>query len=298
MKIRTNIKALSAIVCSLCVAATVSAATYTKEISRQFDAADYEKLAVHVASGWIEATGTNSNTIEFEIELKAKARNESEAEEIFDLAEVVFDEKVDGQLALKVKSPRKKKSFFSFRRYSMNAEVRVILPKEYSVRLDTGSGGIRVSDISGKVVLDTGSGNISGNRLSGEIIADTGSGSIKLTDIAGTLDADTGSGSVSADGEIHQFRADTGSGSVRITSLTDITKKSVADTGSGSVLIQLPAQAAFALDADVGSGRIDCGFPMQVAYKTKDKLRGSVNGGEVLIVGDTGSGNISVQPIN
>ncbi|MEX0322019.1 MAG: DUF4097 domain-containing protein [Puniceicoccaceae bacterium] len=297
MKHNNTLRALTTLICSLCVAATVSAATFTKEVNYEFDASDFKKLAVHVGAGRIEASGTDTNKIQLNVVLKTKASNEAKANDILDNAEILIDESGD-ELSLKFKSPRKAKSIFSFRRYSLQAEVTVILPKEYEVKLFTGSGGIDVTNVSGVVVLDTGSGNISGSELSGVIAADTGSGSIKLRNIAGSLDADTGSGSVNADGEIHKFRADTGSGSVRIRTLTDITEKSVADTGSGSVHIELPAQASFALDADVGSGRIDCGFPMEVTYKTKHRLKGNVNGGGVLIVGDTGSGGINIQPIN
>lgn len=296
MKHISSAKALILVICSISLASVATAAKYTREIDREFNASDFERLAVHVGAGRIEASGANTDKILLNVVLEVKASSQSKADSMFENGEVVFDESAE-ELSVKIKATRSKGFLFRFPRYSIKADVTVVVPKNYNLKLDTGSGGIDLEDINGKIVLDTGSGSISGAGISGEINADTGSGSIKLRDISGSLNADTGSGSINAEGNIHKFSADTGSGSVRIRTLGEITEKSSADTGSGSVLIELPAAAAFNLEASVGSGKIECGFPMLVSVQKKDKLHADINGGGALIECDTGSGGVSVQPI-
>ncbi len=304
-----------AIVGILSIPLAASAVTHTREIDREFSASEFEKLAVHLSAGRINAVTGNDSIIRIEIDLETKVGSVSEADELFDKTEVLFNESgKDLSLVIK-KLPRKGFfSFFSRNRNRVIASVKVFVPRDFDLHLNTGSGGIEVDGLLGNIVLDTGSGSIQGRNLTGDIVADTGSGQIRFSDVEGNLEADTGSGniqltgmngefvadtgsgSVNASGDIHRFRIDTGSGSIKVQSFVEIKEGSTADTGSGGIRLQLPQSSGFILDADVGSGHIDCSFPLQDVQQKKNSLKAVANDGGSRIRLDSGSGSIIVQP--
>jgi lia operon protein LiaG len=165
-----------------------------------------------------------------------------------------------------------------------------------SLDLDTGSGGITVSDASGDVHLDTGSGGVrvSGVR-GGDLMVDTGSGGVTGGDLSvGTLHVDVGSGGVRLEGvTARHVNVDTGSGSVMLRLRGDAEDVRI-DTGSGGVTLGLPSGFGADAEIDTGSGGIRVDVPATVRRSTRSHFSGSIGNGGGRLVIDTGSGGVSV----
>jgi DUF4097 and DUF4098 domain-containing protein YvlB len=297
-------------------AANASADTFVREVSREFDAQPGQKLTIDVGSSQIEVRAGDSSQVVVEVLMSVKSDNEAKAEEIFDDTMLEFSEDPSGILVKTGTLKKKTKSWFGIKRSKLpKTKVIATCPPEFDLNLNTGSGGITIDGITGKLILDTGSGSISGSNLGGNVSADTGSGSVEIHNLVGKLIADTGSGGISVDGltgtfsgdtgsgsikasgQISKFFADTGSGSIHIDTSVSLTEDSSADTGSGSIKVQLPANSDFSFKGKTRSGSVDCAFPnVVITDKGKRHLHGSVgqNGPKLRL--DAGSGDVRILP--
>jgi DUF4097 and DUF4098 domain-containing protein YvlB len=162
-------------------------------------------------------------------------------------------------------------------------------------RVNAGSGDIEIASVSGNVYATTGSGNIRATAISSTIRASTGSGGVKLAQSAqGDADLDTGSGDVEVSGAAGALRAHTGSGNITASGSPGGHWK--LNTGSGNVNLKISSQAAFTLNAHTGSGSIESDQPVVVQGKVgKSELRGTVRGGGATVDVSTGSGDIRIE---
>ncbi len=177
---------------------------------------------------------------------------------------------------------------------------------------NSGSGGLRLSNIGGEAHARTGSGDIDLNSIHGPARANSGSGTIHAIGIAGSFNGQTGSGDVrleqTAAGDVE---VGTGSGSVEIKGVKggvhvttgsgsvsaegDPTGEWKLRTGSGDVTVSLPKQASFDLAAHSSSGSIHSQHDLTVQGNINPReLHAKVNGGGVLVDLSTGSGTINI----
>jgi hypothetical protein len=172
---------------------------------------------------------------------------------------------------------------------------------EGSLLADTGSGGIQVANLVGSGVLDTGSGRVRVEKVdSDRLEIDTGSGGISVANgRVGTLLADTGSGGIDVRRvEIERFVGDTGSGGVTLESSLLGAREVTIDTGSGSVDILASRDASFDLHAERGSGGLYVGYDDATLEKQGKELVGARRGdGATVIRVDTGSGSVEIRPV-
>lgn len=161
------------------------------------------------------------------------------------------------------------------RKLSISYEITV--PQNTRVSADTGSGGIRISDVEGPVDADTGSGSIVAELLSaGPVVLDTGSGSIRVSGVEGRLTASTGSGSIKIEG------IPSGDWEVK--------------SSSGGITVVVPENSSFDLHARTSSGGIRTDFPITVQGRlSKKQLSGRVGQGGPRMELRTSSGSIRIE---
>jgi DUF4097 and DUF4098 domain-containing protein YvlB len=162
------------------------------------------------------------------------------------------------------------------------------------VQIATGSGAVRVNDVSGALSVATASSAITlsglGSSLrartqSGEITAmlngtgdvrvETGSSAIKLRGVRGGLDVQTQSGRVTAQG-------------------APVGKWSVT-TGSSSVSLDLHTTPGVVLDVVSRSGNVDLSGMNVAGSVTKHVVKGTVDNGGPIVMVRTGSGAIRID---
>jgi DUF4097 and DUF4098 domain-containing protein YvlB len=217
------------------------------------------------------------------------------------------------------------------RERGISISYELIVPSESKLRAESGSGGQTVEGIHGPVEANTGSGNQRFANIGGEVRARAGSGEIELNSISGSVHAKAGSGTIRALGIAGGLTASSGSGNITLeqTSAGDVeistgsgeieikgAKGAVKATtgsgsihaqgqpasewclrsGSGNVTAELPKGAAFDLIARSNSGPIETSHELNVeATINRSELRGSANGGGVLVDLTTSSGSIIIR---
>jgi len=113
---------------------------------------------------------------------------------------------------------------------TIDLDVRV--PAGLDLRVDDGSGAIRISDVVASVKVDDGSGPMEISNT-GPVDIDDGSGSITIRGAAGDVYINDGSGSISITSVSGSVRIDDGSGSIDV---DDVEKDLILDDiGSGAV---------------------------------------------------------------
>ena len=111
-------------------------------------------------------------------------------------------------------------------------DLSIRVPRSMQLRIDDGSGSIRVSSIGGDVEIDDGSGSITAEELGGDINVEDGSGSISIKGVAGDVTIDDGSGSIDVRDVAGTVTVSDGSGSITVEDAGDF---ELLDDGSGSV---------------------------------------------------------------
>ena len=187
------------------------------------------------------------------------------------------------------------------------------------LKVDTGSGNVKLARVQGRLVADTGSGDVELSQVTGDTVADTGSGTVRIDGIeGGRLKADTGSGDIQiSNGTVRELVADTGSGDIEIeevrfetfsgdTGSGDVTVRGglagatdiLVDTGSGEVRLLGGDGFEFDLVADTGSGEVEVGYADAELRRSRREIIGAVRGsGRTRVVVGTGSGDVVVAPL-
>lgn len=177
---------------------------------------------------------------------------------------------------------------------NVSIDYDITTPKGTDLTANSGSGDIRVSDLSGPAKINTGSGSIDASGLSGRTNLQTGSGDIRadLTSPTG-VKAQTGSGSIRLKGVQGDLYGQTGSGDIEIQGQPTASWR--LETGSGSVTLDT-GSARFSLDAQTGSGSVHSDPPITTHGSfEKHHITGDVNGGGPTVRVETGSGDIRIH---
>jgi len=212
-----------------------------------------------------------------------------------------------------------------------SVELRVFVPREFSVDLRSASGPIRVEDVTGSlrartrdarlevrgaegpVRLRTRGGEVAVTEVQGDVEVRAEDGPIELAWITGAVDARTGHGDLAAshlDGAV-ELRADSGeiglrdvrgrvvakteSGAVYASFVADPSGE--IETQRGSVEVCLPASARLALDARSGRGSVEVGPGLALhGTRADDRALGTLNGGGETLRIYTARGSVRLEP--
>jgi hypothetical protein len=211
-----------------------------------------------------------------------------------------------------------------------SVQLRVFVPREFSVDLRSASGPIRIEDVIGAVRARTTGGRIDVRGVEGPVRLRTSAGEVEVTEvrgdvevraqqgavelawISGSVDARTGQGDMKVrhvDGPI-ALRADEGelelrdlrgpveakteSGAVYASFVGD--PAGVLETQGGSIEVRLPAQAGVALDARTGRGRVELAEALALTgERAADRVEGRLNGGGETLRVYTARGSVRLE---
>lgn len=119
--------------------------------------------------------------------------------------------------------------------FNNNSSVHmdVYVPRNVSLRAQSGDGRICINGVSGELDVRTGDGSIMVKDGRGHMIASTGDGHVSITNFDGDVDARTGDGGMNLSGRFNQLSARTGDGSISLALPSD--SNVVIETDSESV---------------------------------------------------------------
>jgi hypothetical protein len=177
---------------------------------------------------------------------------------------------------------------------NISIDYDITMPRNTQLDASSGSGDLRISNISGGVKANTGSGDIEASGIGGFVALETGSGTIHgdLTN-AHDVKAQTGSGDIQLRNVQGMLKAGTGSGSIDVAGQPTAPWK--LETGSGNVTLTT-GNAHFSLDASTGSGSVHSDPPMTThGSLERHHVSGDINGGGPTVRVETGSGDIRIH---
>lgn len=128
---------------------------------------------------------------------------------------------------------------FALTSLGCSVELDLTVPAGVALKVNSGSGTVRVSGLTGPVDVDGGSGSVKLYGVSGPVSASVGSGSF------------SGAAIGSSRAEVHS-----GSGHAELEFVTP-PREVVASTGSGSVDVLVPAGSRYRVEGTKGSGTRD-----------------------------------------
>jgi hypothetical protein len=295
-------------------AVDASAASKGSHAERTFDSASIDKVVVDGSFHKVEVKAGASSQIEVTVDLEFSGSS-AKVEALLEDYEPQF--KVDGG-KLTIKSTREGKSSWNwFGSPKMKGEIKVTMPGDIDLVVDTSSGSVNIEGDFGdaEVVGDTSSGSVSFDGSASEVRGDTSSGAVRvvLDRTAKRVVADTSSGSVYIEGPAESASADTSSGSVQAYGLSgdgnfDTSSGSVkaswneipsgasvrADTSSGGVTLTFPQGTELEGVVDTSSGGISSDFPGDYSDKGHH-LKLQASGPAVKITVDTSSGGVRLK---
>ena len=135
------------------------------------------------------------------------------------------------------------------------SDLVIHLPRASSVRLQTISADIDITDITGEIVIRTVSGDVWGQQIGAATWIKTASGNITLADGSGSVRAVTVSGDVSLELEANEVAVDTMSGEVNL-ELGDFDSL-VARSVNGELVIEGTLNPKGRIDAATVNGEIE-----------------------------------------
>ncbi|NIM89981.1 MAG: DUF4097 family beta strand repeat protein [Candidatus Aminicenantes bacterium] len=197
-------------------------------------AAGIKALEIKCGAGSLEVVGREGlGEIQVTAEIVVKGASEKKAERFVQERMKLSLEKIGGKAVLVSKFKQPQPVLFSFKEKAINLTVNV--PKKMPLRIDDGSGWLKVGHIEGNIVIDDGSGSVKIEDIIGKVEIDDGSGSIQAEKIEGDMEIDDGSGEVEMKNVAGDVWIDDGSGNIEVRSI--LGSVSIVD-GSGSIYVE------------------------------------------------------------
>ncbi|MFI6050469.1 DUF4097 family beta strand repeat-containing protein [Streptomyces violascens] len=148
-------------------------------------------------------------------------------------------------------------------------DLKLTVPAGVRLKVKSGSGPIKVRDLTGPVDLDGGSGSLKLYGLKGNVRAKVGSGTVQASQLS-SPEADLKSGSGTVDAEF-----------------VAAPQRVKASAGSGSVSVTVPEGSHYQVKGGKGSGSRD--IPPELADKNSDRVLDVSSGSGSVTVGYPGS---------
>lgn len=162
--------------------------------------------------------------------------------------------------------------------FNGSVSMEVFVPRQSSVHVSSGDGGVSLDGVSGDITLRSGDGAIEVANSTGQLQVNTGDGTIQISKFDGQVDARTGDGAIALDGNFNALSA---------------------RTGDGEISLKVPAGSSFTIETNTPDEISNEGFIVAEDITTSPRLkRWKIgNGGKVFVL-RTGDGRISLSPRN
>jgi hypothetical protein len=172
-------------------------------------------------------------------------------------------------------------------------DYAIEVPAATPVTIETASGDVDLSDLTGAVQVSTASGDVALARLSGPVTVRTVSGDQRLTDLTGEVRLASTSGDIQASGLTRLKEATSVSGDLRLTGL--ITEDAALKTTSGDVTLRLAPTSAARIEVTTISGSIrTSGLTLTEQSRSQRSLTSVLGVGGGLLRINTISGDVTL----
>lgn len=253
------------------------------------------RLTIDTELGEIDVQTTVRDRVEVVVTKEAKRPSDILVQEALADFKVTFDRRASG-VYIQGKFGRGRNYWQRQLNYLMNLKIRfqVTLPRQYNVDLKTLQGNISIDDLAGEVQAQTSAGNIHIDNVVGAVRAHTSAGNLRLNGINGAIFGRSSAGNITIANCLGEVDAKTSAGNIRADLATQPQHEWNLQTSAGNITGTLSANIAVAIDARTSVGNLSTDFRVQGTV-TRNKLRGTINGGGQLLKLRTSAGNIRLQ---
>lgn len=273
--------------CDISVGLGSEGPRYVEREQKDFQVSGTPDIVLSTFDGSVEIRAWDRAQVSIEVEKRGANK------QAVDQIEVKASQS-GNRITLEVHQPNESGAHFGFGG-SRSARLVASVPRQANIDVHSGDGSIAIERIAGKVRIDTGDGSLKATEMTGDLRAHTGDGSITLDRVDGRVDADTGDGSISANGKLEGVRLKTGDGSVRLRA--DGGSRMADDwdvhTGDGSVTIEVPDPFDAEVDAHTGGGSVSVRGVRVNGEVSRQTVRGQMGAGGRSLRVRTGDGSIT-----
>lgn len=221
--------------CVIHVGADEPAVSQNRQL--QLNAKDLQQLVAETGAGDLQIIAEKGREL---IEVDAQIRYDN-----IDELELTLEAK--GNAAVLIARNKEQVSFGYVNHAEVDLVVRV--PERFALKLEDGSGNVRIDGLKGDVLISDGSGDLSVNGAN-QLNIEDGSGDLTVGLVAGHVNIDDGSGNIQARQVAGDLTLTDGSGDVEISQVQGTVK---IEDGSGDIRV---AQAGALTIEDDGSGEL------------------------------------------
>jgi hypothetical protein len=261
-------------------------------VCKSFTAQPKGKLVADVESTDLEVVTADQNRVDIVLQRKVSGGTQAQAEELLKAHQVSLFRK-DNEIHIQAHTGRE------IQWARLQARLRVTVPKQFAVALQSTSGDAALTGLQGQLDLRTDSGDLALKAIQGPVTVRTSSGDIRAKACADTFDLEADSGDLDlADFTGPSIRVRTSSGDISVKWAVPPKADSSLHATSGDITVKLPAASALNLDVATNSGDISASDSLAIARQGKvseNSLRGTLNGGGPLLSLRATSGDIHIQ---
>ncbi len=303
-----NVGILAALFLTVSLIATDSLAKKRLDdpfLTKSFNLSSGE-LFVSTSGGSIRVEGSSASKVKVEMYVKSNKHSDSKMREILEEDYEISIEMIGSRVEAIAKKTGKSWSW-----NGISISFVVYTPKDFACELNTSGGSLYISGVSGRShELKTSGGSITGEDMSGNLDARTSGGSITIRNFVGDLDAKTSGGSIKLEDIKGDIEATTSGGGIRISdvqgevyattsggginaNITKLDNRLVLKTSGGSVRATIPS--GLGLDLDLRGNRVNTSLSNFSGESKSDRVKGTVNGGGILVQLSTSGGSVSLD---
>lgn len=317
--------------CALAIGLVSASAATEENLERTFPLQPSGRLVVEVDFGSIEVSTNDTGEVDIQVWRRVTRGTKADEEAFLQERPVTFSAE-GNTVSIRSKAKSKQAGLWKGTQRT-EAKYTITVPVQCDTQLKTAGGGIEVRDLRGEVNAHTSGGGLKFARLHGPLEGRTSGGSIHVGDCngtlkvvtsgggidvtggSGTLDGHTSGGSVTVKSFRGPVRVDTSGGGIRLDGVTGdvagstsggsiqaaftaLSGKVKLETTGGGVTVRLPEDAAFDLDAATSGGSASSELPVTITgAKSRNHLRGAVNGGGKPVVLRSSGGSVQVKKL-
>lgn len=269
-------------------------------IDLNFDLKKGAELEVKLEGASIEVEGHSGRTLNFFAKIEGRSSFVENYE--FDFDESGSDLEIKGKL--------------NGRNWGWgqhgSVRVRMQVPQDLLVSIQTSGGDVRARDMTEKIELRTSGGDVMVRDVLG-VVVHTSGGGIQLVNNKGQCHLSTSGGNIFVENQVGDMAARTSGGNVRLTGVDGqiVAKTSGGDirieldgdnhgidarTSGGDVYIYAKGDVGAELSARTSGGRVSVDLPMRVLQKRDETMLNAIvnDGGPEMVLRSSG-GNIKVR---
>jgi hypothetical protein len=252
--------------------ALLATAAYADEWSKHYTVSATPELRVSSGDGSIDVRPGSGNEIQASVRTQGWKISPGEVN--------IVEHQTGNTVDIEIKIPHHDGFHWNIGNRRIEVELRV--PAKTSSFLQTGDGAIRAEGMRGPMEIRTGDGGVDVTEMDGRLVAHTGDGHVNVRGRLDLLDVETGDGGV-------EVQVDAGS---------QVSSSWRIRTGDGHVTVRVPQDLRANLEAHTGDGSVTVDLPITLdgaSTKSRNDIRGKMNGGGEIFSIHTGDGSIRVE---